>query len=235
MLWYKAWLETRTRFLIALVGTTALCGYRLYGLNHIAPSWARLDYYYFALRSTHDVLNLLWLCGVTLLIMGGLLQEKSNGSASFTLALPVSRLRLMNVRIGASLLEAAVLLLAPCAVIYAEASLMGPARSISQMLFWIVVKASGGAVFIGTALLISSLVEGTYTAPTISAGILLLFGNALKSYSYWNPLNFMGGRDYLDAANQVSGPWPWGHAALYLCIAAVLIWISIKVVERKDL
>jgi len=25
MLWYKAWLETRSRFILALVGCTALC------------------------------------------------------------------------------------------------------------------------------------------------------------------------------------------------------------------
>jgi hypothetical protein len=30
MLWYKAWLETRTRFLIALLGITVLCSLMVY-------------------------------------------------------------------------------------------------------------------------------------------------------------------------------------------------------------
>ena len=30
MLWYKAWLETRMRFLISLAATTALCWFHVY-------------------------------------------------------------------------------------------------------------------------------------------------------------------------------------------------------------
>jgi ABC-2 type transport system permease protein len=235
MLWYKAWLETRTRFLIALTGMTVLCAWRVYDLNHQAPSWATLNYYYFTLRSGHELLNFMWLIAVTLLMMGGLLQEKSNGSISFTLALPESRARLMAVRIGAGLLEAAALLTVPCAAIYGVAWLTGPAHSLKQVLFYLLILASGGAVFAGTALLISSLVEGAYTAPTISAGILLLCGNAPKSWAFVNPMDFMSPRNHIGDANLVTGPWPWGHAAVYLAVASILIWTSVRVVLRRDL
>src|SRR5580698_6821539 len=101
MLWYKVWLETRARFLISLAGITALCAYRVYDLAHGADAGAQISYYYFVLHSGQQLLQLMWLVAITLLMMGGLLQEKANGTAAFTLALPVSRTRLMNVRICA--------------------------------------------------------------------------------------------------------------------------------------
>ena len=176
MLWYKAWLETRARFLISLAGTMALCVYRVYEGTRDAPAWTLmgLNYYYLVLRNGQEYLQLMWLVAVTLLMMGGLMQEKANGSAPFTLAMPVSRARLMNVRISTGLIEAALLIVLPWAAMYGMFCFRGPAPAFlqqapGQVMFYVVVLFSGGAVFAGASLLISSLVEGTYTAPTISA------------------------------------------------------------------
>jgi len=234
MLWYKVWLETRTRFLISLAGITALCAYRIYAGNDIAASWADISYRYHLLHSGQQLLNVMWLVAITLLMMGGLIQEKANGSASFTLALPASRARMMNVRISAGLIQAALMIIVPWAAMYTVSYLSGPARSISQVLFYIAVLAGGGSVFVGVALLVSSLVEGTYTAPMISAGIVLACGNAPKSLSFLNPLNFMDGRDYLGPDSLAAGPFPWGHFAAYLSAAVLLTAASVKVVEKRD-
>ena len=236
MLWYKAWLETRARFLIALAGTTALCVYRVYEGTRDAPAWTLmgLNYYYLVLRNGQGLLQLIWLVSVTLLMMGGLLQEKANGSAPFTLAMPVSRTRMMTVRISTGLLEAALLIIVPWAAMYGMFCFTGPARSIGQVLFYVVVMAGGGAVFAGTSMLISSLVEGAYTAPTISAGIVLLCANAPRSLSFMNPVAFMGGQEYLGPGNLATGPMPWGHVAAYMSVAALMIVASVKVIERRD-
>lgn len=233
MLWYKAWLETRVRFLISLVGITALCAYRVYDPTR-SQSWTQSSYYYFTLRSGQGVLQLLWLVAVTLLMMGGLLQEKANGSAAFTLGLPVSRGLLMNVRVYAGLIQSALLIAVPWAAMYATYRFMGPARPMEPVLFYAVVLAGGGAVFVGASLLISSLVEGAYTAPMISAGILLVCVNAPKSLSLVNPMAFMSGRAYLAPDNLTTGPVPWGPATAYFCVAALLIAASLKAVERRD-
>ena len=234
MLWYKVWLETRTRFLISLVGMTALCAYRVYYSNHSAASSIPISYRYFILHSGQQLLSVMWLVAITLLMMGGLLQEKANGSASFTLALPVSRARMMNVRIYAGLLQSALMIIVPWTAMYAASYVSGPARSVGQVLFYVVLLTSGGAVFVGSALLISSLVEGTYTAPMISAGLVLLCGNAPKSLASVNPMDFMVGRDYLGPDNLANGPMSWGHVAAYLSVAALLMVASVKVVERRD-
>lgn len=240
-LWYKAWLETRSRFLISLAGITALCVYRVYEGTRDAPAWTLmgLNYYYLVLRNGQGLLQLMWLVAITLLMMGGLLQEKANGSAPFTLAMPVSRTRLMNVRISAGLIEAVLLIVVPWAAMYAMFCFIGPAPAViqhlpRQVLFYVAVMAGGGAVFVGTSLLISSLVEGAYTAPTISAGIVLLCANAPRSLSFMNPVAFMGGQEYLGPGNLASGPMPWGHVVAYVAVGTMMIVASVKAVERRD-
>ena len=198
-----------------------------------------LNYYYLVLRNGQGMLQLMWLVAVTLLMMGGLLQEKANGSAAFTLGMPASRTRLMNVRICAGLMEAALLIVGPWAAMYAMFCFTGPApaffqMAISQVLFYVVVMAGGGAVFVGTSLLISTLVEGAYTAPTISAGLVLLCANAPRSLSFVNPVAFMGGQEYLGPGNLATGPMPWGHVAAYMSVAALMIAASVKAIEKRD-
>jgi hypothetical protein len=54
MLWYKAWLETRSRFLIALVGCTVLC----VQLVRTVPRTAEADEPFLLLRGVHFTLVL---------------------------------------------------------------------------------------------------------------------------------------------------------------------------------
>jgi hypothetical protein len=49
-----------------------------------------------------------------------------------------------------------------------------------------------------------------------------------------NPLDFIGGHEYLGQDNLAIGPIPWGHAAAYLSVAALLIVASVKAIERRD-
>jgi hypothetical protein len=234
MLWYKAWLETRSRFLIALVGMTALGAWRTWELNRMAPSWTEPAYYYFNFRQLHDLLNLMLVIAITLLFMGGLLQERASGPALFTLGLPVSRARLVSARVSVALLESAVLLAIPWTAICITGILTTPVRPLGLALFYAMVTAAGAAVVAGVSLLASSLIEGAYTAPTAVIGVLLLCANAPKSWAPVFPFELMGGRANLDRSNMLSGPLPWGHAAAFLALAAALFWISVKVIERKD-
>jgi hypothetical protein len=167
-------------------------------------------------------------------MMGGLLQERAAGVSAFTLGLPVSRRRLMAVRIGAGLLEAAALVVIPWLAMFAVAASTGPAHSAGQAIFYMVLLGGGGAVFAGVALLVSSVVEGTYTAPMISLGIAVACGNAPKFLDALNPLDFMGGRHYMGASNMLTGPIPWGQFAANIGVAAVLIVAAVLLTERRD-
>ena len=53
------------------------------------------SYFNHVLFAGHQLLVIMWVLAVTLVMMGGLLREKALGSSAFTMALPVSRRRLM--------------------------------------------------------------------------------------------------------------------------------------------
>jgi ABC-2 type transport system permease protein len=84
------------------------------------------------------------------------------------------------------------------------------------------------------ALLVSWLVEGEYTAPMVSLGVIIAWGNAPKSWHFLNPLAFVGGRDYMGPSNMLIGPIPWTQFAAYVCVGALLIVASIRVTEKRD-
>ena len=114
------------------------------------------DYYRYVLLSGHAMLCETWVLAVTLLMMGGLVREKAIGASSFTLALPVSRRRLMAVRIGIGSASwrsggwAIIFLRAPCFFI---GSIFGKTRSISQAAFCLALLLGGGLLFLALALL----------------------------------------------------------------------------------
>jgi ABC-2 type transport system permease protein len=237
MLWYKSWLETRSRFLISLLGAVALCSFIVYHDDRDAMPYTTLAYYFNVLQVGHSLLCMMWVLAVTLLAMGGLLREKAVGTAPFTLALPVSRARLMAVRISVVLAEAMALVIVPWAAMFLIDSLAGKAHSLQQALFHIALLAGGGMVFVGTALLASSLVEGEYTAPVVTFGAVLavsvvLNGSSLHVYS---PMEFILGLEYSDRHTRLlTGPIPWLRIGSYTLLGALLAALSAKAVRARD-
>lgn len=237
MLWYKAWLETRARFLICLVGLTVLCGYPV----HEDIRWAQPDmtmrYYYASVHGGHGILAALWLVAVIFLMMGGLLREKAVGAASFTLALPFSRRRLMGVRMATGVIEAILLILMPSAAICVQVSIFGKPYPMSQLWFHLLLLISGGMVPFVVALLIATVVEGEYTAPLVSFGVLIggmfvLSGQAVQKF---DPYRFMTGLEYFDrTTGLLVGPIPWMRASVYLLVAGLISAASVKVIEMRD-
>src|SRR5450755_3849143 len=150
MLCYKTWLETRSRFLISLLGAVGLCSFMVFHGDRDAMPYTTLVYYYSVLHGGHALLCTIWVMAVTLLTMGGLLREKAIGTAPFTLALPVSRKRLMTVRIAVVLGEAIALILVPWAAMFLTGSLAGKTHSLQQALFHMSLLAGGGMIFFGT-------------------------------------------------------------------------------------
>jgi hypothetical protein len=71
MLWYKAWLETRARFCIALVLCVAFCLELIVSLPGSMAGKVDLR----GLHGVNSALVFVWILGVTLLMMGGLLRE----------------------------------------------------------------------------------------------------------------------------------------------------------------
>lgn len=238
MLWYKAWLETRSRFLISLMGITAICAeFVRHGDNNAIP-FTDISWYHGVLNSSNSILVLTWLVAVTMLAMGGLLREKSSGASAFTLALPVGRTILIAVRIVTVLIQSVMLVVIPWIAMYLVDATIGKAHSLPQALFRVVLILGGGLIFFALAILVSSLVEGEYTAPTVGLGLIVvislaLFDPPLRAY---NPYVFMTGSEYLHKPTMMLvGPIPWMHVAANLLIAAMLLVLAVRSIRKRDL
>jgi ABC-2 type transport system permease protein len=239
MLWYKAWLETRSRFLIFLCSMAAFVSYVVYRENDGVANFARLDWYYRTLQMANNMLAAMWVAAVLFLMMGGLLRERAMGTASFTLALPVSRTRLMRVRILFGLLQALALAILPWGAMFLVAAVTGKGNSISWALFHVAMLTGGGVVFFGMALLASSLVEGEYTVPAVTFGVFFAdaIGLGSKPLRMYSPWNFMLGTDYFffDRSTQsLIGSIPWVHMMANITLAVILTAVAIKVIQRKE-
>ena len=125
----------------------------------------------------------------------------------------MSRTGLLRVRILSGLAQAMALAVVPWGVMFVVAVTTGKANSVSQAFFHVILLAGGGVVFFAIALLVSSLVEGEYTAPAPSFGIMFtdvvaLGEGPLRAISPWN---FIVGGEYFDRASaQLVGPLPLG-------------------------
>ena len=180
MLWYKAWLETRGRFLACLITLTLFCFIFVHHAQEIAFRGDGLSRpggpadFYRLLYVNQQFLVIMWVVSAVLLGMGGLVREKSVGVSTFTLSLPVSRARLFGVRVATGIFQAAALAILPwCAVFLASSSAGMPIR-LSQVSSYILLLLGGGFSYFAMAILVSSFVEGEYTAPAISFGVVLL-------------------------------------------------------------
>jgi hypothetical protein len=237
MLWYKAWLETRSRFLVMFIGVTVLFSVLVWHREIGAESWSGIGYYNDVLHSSQGMLALIWVPVICMLMMGGLLRENASGAASFTLTLPVSRNRLMGVRIGMGVLQALALGVFPSCCMYAVAHFTGKAYSPSQLAFHLLLLISGGSVFFGIAVLISSLIEGEYTAPAVALGIaiVMLMGLGEQELKPFNPAEFMMGSAYLDRhSNLLVGGFPWSIACIWLALSVALLVAATKFIARRD-
>jgi ABC-type transport system involved in multi-copper enzyme maturation permease subunit len=236
MLWYKAWLETRTRFLIGFLGITALASWSIHNQVKDALRISGISYYYFVLHNCHQLLTFLWIIGMTMLMMGGLVREKSVGASSFTLALPVSRRRLVWTRIATGLVESCAMAIVPWTAMYLVEITFGKPLDVNQALMHLSMLLGGGIFFFATAVFSSSVLEGEYTAPMVAFGVLAGVAFAmndppLRDYSPWHT---MFAASLMPTRTHRPEGVPWTVLAGFAVLAALLLLASVKIVERRE-
>jgi ABC-2 type transport system permease protein len=235
VLWYKAWLETRSRFLVPLATLTLFSAIFV----HHAQGLVRLEWksdFNRVLFVNQQFLVIMWVLAVVLLGMGGIVREKAIGTSSLTLALPVSRRRLLGVRIGMGVLEAIVLGVVPWVAVFFVSSLARKPISISQVGSYVLLLVGGGLVYFALAVLVSSSVSGEYTAPAIAFGIVLLaamlFDDWLRQLNLWRLVtgDFSVDRNtYL-----LSEHLPWLGILASLSFGGLMLLVSNIIVQRRE-
>jgi ABC-2 type transport system permease protein len=235
VLWYKAWLETRSRFLTSLATLTLFSGIFVHHAQGLVrPEW-KSDFNRL-LFVNQQFLVIMWILAVVLLGMGGIVREKAMGTSSLTLALPVSRARLLGVRVGIGVLEAIVLGVLPWVVVFFVSSIGNKPILITQVVSYVLLLVGGGLVYFAMAILISSLVAGEYTAPALAFGIVLLaamlFDAWLRQFNLWR---LVTGDLSIDRSTYLlSEQLPWLGIFASLCTAALMFLASTVVVQRRE-
>lgn len=246
MLWFKAWRESRPRFLICAGVVAVIC---VLGVLLERPAREQLgsklvpnSYVGYIYRLTYaGTVRGLFSLFAGVLGLGGLQRERGIGTAAFTLVLPISRFRLIWVRAGMGIAQIAAISLLPAAIIPALSPVTHQVYPLSQALqfslLWFVCGTAGFAAW----LLASTLFSNDFTALTVcvAAGILLGISAQLSSLGAFLPSSnyVMSGfkMPYLDPhTDLLTGPLPWRILLQMILQSMILLAVAVRVTEKRD-
>jgi ABC-2 type transport system permease protein len=252
MLWYKAWLETRWRFLVGMgllllfagLGVAArptLAEVRI-EMPNLGGRLGELVQEGLTLMSSYRGYvwsqwfgkNLLqfWTLFAVLIGVGGLATERAGGVALWTLSLPVTRRRLLAVRAGIGALELLALAVIPSLLICLLSPAIGESYPVTEALAYSLILYTGGAFFYGLALLLSTIFQDQLKAVlagmslAIVMGLLSLLSARAAQYSVYK---VMTGEAYF-----TSGAPPWMGLASCLAAGLAMFFVSLRLLERRD-
>ncbi|HZY62025.1 MAG TPA: hypothetical protein VFE38_05810 [Edaphobacter sp.] len=247
MLWYKAWRESYIRFFIAAAAIIAICLVRVLFEARFFPDIAREDHgvhnyiqYLFWTVFAGGARGMLQL-SCLLLGLGGLQRDRRQNTVGFTLALPVSRLRLVVTRALVGALQVFALSLMPPFVVWAASPLVHQSMPLSYGLGFVPFWAIGGLVTYGITFLCSVIFTNEYTALTVGY-VSYVFYLAACRYPPLRPYplhvaDFMSGR----LGNVLSfhtllwtGTIPFTLIAGFALAALALIAVSTLITVRQD-
>jgi ABC-type transport system involved in multi-copper enzyme maturation permease subunit len=179
---------------------------------------------------------IIWILAVVLLGMGGIVREKLIGTSSLTLSLPVSRARLLSVRVGMGVMQAVALAVAPWITVCVILWLAHKPIGIDQIGSYVLLLIGGGLAYFGMAVLVSSLVAGEYTAPALAIGVVLLaatvFDAWLRSFNLWR---LVTGDLSIDRSTfLLSRHLPLLGILASLSVSALLVLASISLIQKRD-
>lgn len=244
MLWYKAWRESRVRFLLSAVALTVICASFVFFHRNASSgiSDEPLSYPVYIWRITYrGYLRDLFMILAILLGLGGLTRERDQRTAGFTLTLPVSRWRLLITRTLVGLGQVVLLATLPAIVLPLLSPLIGQVYPSSQAWDFTVLWAIVGSLIFAMSLLASVLFPGEFTAPV--AAILGLTGYSFLAdvrpvERYLTDIHdIMSGTDmpyFAERTGLLTGSLPWPTLFALLLAASALIAIGARITNRQD-
>jgi ABC-type transport system involved in multi-copper enzyme maturation permease subunit len=253
MLWHKAWRETRSRFIAALVILTLMSGAKVYeyvvtlrmmplaesvlsGDN--SPLGAALRDAIAVQRefrgfiwynSFRDNLTMMGVLFAVLLGCGGLMAEAKKGSAFFTLSLPVTRTQLLGARVGTGLAQCLTIAMIPPLVIPLLAPAIGQQFSVIDALAHGLCLFFVGALFFSLASFLSTLFGDIWRPLLIAVFIACLAALLQFGVPQLGVFRVMSGEDYFR-----HGTLPWMGFVTTAVLASALLYSARETLERRD-
>ena len=246
MLWYKAWRESRGRFLIAFVAIAVFSvGVMLYARTGFPlPENPRVPYSAFVWGEFYSNSRQGVFCLIALLLgLGGLQRERAGRTASFTLALPITRGRLLSTRAMVGLLELTAIALVPVIVVPALSPLARQTYPLSQSVQYGALFMSWGVVWFAVGVVWSVVFAGEWTATAVSVispfVYMIVYTRASgggRRFIAANPFEMMsGGLDHSVGGRMLlTEPLPWLAMLVLAAIAATLLCAAWRITLRQD-
>lgn len=258
MLWQKAWLETRWRFISALLILTVIASGTIYdylatqrllprldATTESLPPAAEVGGLADAIREAIDVqknfrgfiwyqtfrqnLTQLGVFFAVLLGCGGLLSETAKGSALFTLSLPVTRRQILGTRAGAGLLQCLAIAIVPPLSLSILAPTIGERFRIVDALAHGVCIFFVGALFFSLASFLSTLFADIWRPMLIALGIACAIAVASFAVPQLALFSVMSGESYFR-----TGSLPWTGLLTSAVLATALLYSAAETLERRD-
>ena len=238
MLWYKAWRESRTRFMLIALTLVGFCLFAVLFHDPASHTYSARIHHLIYAGTAKGVFAIL----VIFLGLGGLLRERRLRTAVFTLALPVSRLRLVVTQMAVGILELAALSLLPALLIPSFSRLIHQYYPFAEALHFSILWFGCCSVIFAAAFLLSVLLDGEYTAPVacyIALMLEVLISNlpSLRHYRlnlmwtmgefgimHWNPQQNL----------LLNAPLPWARLLAILLIAFGMLALAARITQKQD-
>ena len=246
MLWYKMWRESWIRFAISAVAVLWMCAVVVLLQQqiraHADESLSYANYIWHAVYKA-NVLDL-YILLVIVLGLGGVQQERAQGTVGFTLSLPVSRWRLTAVRAAMGMAEVAALALLPALLIPLLSPFVGAAFPFARALQFSVLWAGCGIVIFALTFFFSAVFPGAYSPVIASvAGLIacpvLADLPLLARHPAFNLVETMHGAQLSTAHGATSlaafaAPLPWLSLGLYALVTLCLAGAAGSITARRD-
>jgi ABC-2 type transport system permease protein len=260
MLWYKAWLETRWRFVIGLVllvcsGVVLVQSYPATARRLAAASTeieaastgvggvigeqirqgleATRSYDgYIWWQWFRQSLRETWTIFAALLGTGGLLAQSSGGGALYTLSMPVSRTRLLGVRAATGLVELFILAMSAALVVPVFSPAIGQSFSAVDALVYGMCLFVAGSMFFSLAFLLSTVFTDIWRPALIAIVVayVLVFGEQASP-----GLSGVGILHVMSAQSYFAGDGlPWAGLLASAGFSAAMLYGATVNIARRD-
>jgi ABC-type transport system involved in multi-copper enzyme maturation permease subunit len=251
MLWHKAWIDTRWRFLIGLVVLVGLAIENVFYFSSAetlnlgavpgVAGWladqlreiAQLSHSfggYIWVQFVRQNLEQPWIILAVLLGAEGLVSGRRGGL--FTLSLPVSRGRLCAVRVATDLTELALLAFVPMLLVSFVAPAVGHSYALTDALVYAIGVFLGGVVFYALALWLSTVFNDRWRPIVIILAVAagLIFCRSLTpALSALSPVSIMAGESYFR-----TGEPAWTGLLGWPLVSAGLIFAAVRSIQARD-
>ncbi len=228
MLWYKGWLETRIRLLVAFVWIGWFLGAE-YSRGLKAPAGLTG----LAVAATFIGAAIpVFFAGAGIATQPAFQATKGlHGSTQFTLSLPVSRLRLLLTRAGLGWLVLAGAIGTLCCGMWILFPVLRAATTAVEMLEYAGTLVACASGLYSISVLLATFLDDLWRFQ----GSMISFA-ALWWLSNHTPLPASANifRAMSEGSPLIAHTMPWTAIGLSLCLAAILFFAALKVVQTRE-